>query len=206
MASGLRGCKLSLSQSNSPQFDLKEGVPRKPREKIWGSSNGINRAPACVFSSSFWCKCNSIFHTSCSQCSHLLQWIGNDFHWFFWPFCLTRMLVVPFGVTLTWLSIESNSIRHRWSCSWNKNQNCYITLHSSLFFCLKLGLVQLFPVRFLPNLKEKLFIIFFACLHLIFLCQCCQMSRILGQSEVSDNRSFWLFDRQVSNTFAISLR
>ena len=95
MASGPLGCKLSLSQSNSLQFDLKEGVPRKPREKIWGSSNGINRAPACVLLSSFRCKCNPIFHTSCSRCSHLPQWIGNDFHWAYWPFQLTCIATVP---------------------------------------------------------------------------------------------------------------
>ena len=43
------------------------------------------------------------------------------------------------------------------------------------------------------------------CLNWCFWCQCCQLSRILGQSEVSNNRGSWPFHRQVPITVAALL-
>ena len=50
------------------------------------------------------------------------------------------------------------------------------TLPLSHFVCLKLGIMQLFPVRFLPSLQEKS--TSFAGLHFRFWSQCCNLSRI----------------------------
>ena len=67
--------------------------------------------------------------------------------------------------------------------------------HGHIYVCFKQSLVQLFPVRSLPNLQvQKWFITPFACHHLHFCCQCCQLSGLLGQSEKSDNRHLWPLD------------
>ena len=50
--------------------------------------------------------------------------------------------------------------------------------------------MQLPLVRSLQDLQENYFKSFFVCLQLHFRCQCCQFSKILGQSEVSDNIGF----------------
>ena len=86
----------------------------------------------------------------------------------------------------------------RWYCSWNSDQNCTQNSARVTFVCLKLNLCSYF--------QSDLFQIYTsrssAYLHLCFWCQCCQLSRILGQSEVSKNKLFWPLDRQVANTLA----
>ena len=86
-------------------------------------------------------------------------------------------------ISLALLSIEWNSIRLGGPA------------HGILtkMLCLKLGLAQLFPVRSIPHLQKQ-FITSFICLYLCFWCQWCQLSRILGQSKVNDNRGFWQFN------------
>ena len=56
------------------------------------------------------------------------------------------------------------------------------------YFCLsKTGQYAVIS-RSLPNLQEKSFITHFPCLSLCFWCQCSSLSRILGQTELSNNR------------------
>ena len=61
--------------------------------------------------------------------------------------------------------------------------------------------MQLLLVRSLQDLQENYFNSFFVCLQLHLWCQCFQFSKILGQSEVSDNIGFWPFERQVATYF-----
>ena len=42
----------------------------------------------------------------------------------------------------------------KWSCSGNGDQNCAQTLSWSHFVSVKMGIVHIFPVIFLPTLQE----------------------------------------------------
>ena len=101
----------------------------------------------------------------------------------------------------------SSSSTHRYNAlfeghSSQARQNC--TQNSARGIktcCLNLDIMQLLLVRFLTDLQENYFKSFFLCFQWHFWCQCCQFSKILGQSEVSDSMGFQPFERQVANTF-----
>ena len=48
-------------------------------------------------------------------------------------------------------------------------------------------------------------VVYYLLCILVFLCQYCQLARILHKSEMSNNRGFWPFDRHVTNTLAALL-
>ena len=86
----------------------------------------------------------------------------------------------------------SNSFdKTRWSCSGNSEKSEY---KRSQTFCLsKTGVCAAYgPVSIsFRILQEKCSLITFICMPpFVFWFQCCQLSRILEQSEVSDNKVF----------------
>ena len=75
----------------------------------------------------------------------------------------------------------------RWSCPWNSDQN-YTQNSARVTVCLKWGLFQLFSVRSLLNLQEKV-VYYLLCMSLrLFGVSVVNCPKILGQAEVSDYR------------------
>ena len=80
-----------------------------------------------------------------------------------------------------------------WPKLYTKLWQGHLIVCVNFFVCLKLELVQLFPLRSLLFYLGSSFIppLHALCFHLHFWCQYCQLTRIIGQSEVSNSRDFY---------------